>query len=182
MLGGDTKGTFKFVLKAFLTVAVLLMALPAYMYLLGAMPVAHGFLGVYGASAAFIVCLIALIVLLWKHDRRFLAIGAAAFILGAGLMAASCYGATRGTIEQDPNEVLPDDDLDFTIVYEDYLPFTSENIPRLDEEATLRLTEEDDLLVTDCAAALLPFTSGVVSAVYPDTVAVQGVLDKEGQR
>lgn len=182
MLGGDTKGTFTFVLKTFLTVAVLLMGLPAYMYLLGAMPVAHGFLGVYGASAAFVVCLIALIVLLWKHDRRFLVIGTAAFILGTGLMAASCYDATRGTIEQDPDEVLPDDDLDFTIVYEDYLPFTSENIPRLDEEATLRLTEEDDLPVTDCAAALLPFTSGVVSAVYPDTIAVQGVLDEEGQR
>lgn len=178
----DNKNTVVFLIKMVLTVALLLCAIPVFFYLLGSVPIAYGYLGLYGGLAAFTACLVSVIALLWRRSKRFIVIGCVSFALGAGLMVASYFDATRGTIAQDPDEVLPDDDLDFTIAYEDYLPFTSKNIPRLDGEASLRFSERDDLPITDCAAALLPFTSGVVSAVYPDTISVQGVLDDEAQR
>lgn len=177
----NSKSNGRFFIKVALTVAILLMVFPAFLMLSGA-PVSFGFLGFDGSQVAFAICVISLIVLIWKRDKRFLWAGCLFFILGTGLMVASYLDATRGTIVQNQDEVLPSDDLDFTIVYEDYLPFISENIPRLDGEASLRFISQDHLPVTDCAAALLPFTAGVVSAVYPDTIAVQGVLDEEEQR
>ena len=177
----DNKSNGRFFIKVALTVAILLMVFPAFLLLSG-VPVSFGFLGFDGSLMAFTVCVISLIALIWRSEKRFLWMGCLFFALGSGLMVLSYLDATRGTIVQDPDEVLPNDDLDFTIVYEDYLPFTSDKIPRLDGEASLRFTERDDLPVTDCAAALLPFTSGVVSAVYPEAIAVQGVLDEEGQR
>lgn len=50
----------------------------------------------------------------------------------------------------------------------DYMPHAGEKTPSLDEPASLRLT--DNLPRLDGATALFPLYSGIVQAVYPETV------------
>ena len=91
----DSKGNGGFFIKVALTVAILLMVFPAFPLLSG-VPVSFGFLGFDGSLVAFATCVISLIVLIWKRDKRFLWVGCLFFVLGAGFMVASYLDATRG--------------------------------------------------------------------------------------
>ena len=51
---------------------------------------------------------------------------------------------------------------------EEYRPFTSDAIARLDEPATLHFSAGDDLPRVDAATALLPLASAFVTATYPE--------------
>lgn len=90
-----SKGNGRFFIKVALTVAILLMAFPTFLLLSG-VPVSFGFLGFDGSLVAFAICVISLIVLIWKRDMRFLWAGRLFFVLGAGFMVASYLDATRG--------------------------------------------------------------------------------------
>lgn len=50
---------------------------------------------------------------------------------------------------------------------QEYTPFISDAIARLDEPSTLRFMRDDLLPKVDCAAALLPLMSSFVTATYP---------------
>lgn len=71
------------------------MVFPVFLLLSG-VPVSFGFLGFDGSLVAFATCVISLIVLIWKRDKRFLWVGCLFFVLGAGFMVASYLDATRG--------------------------------------------------------------------------------------
>lgn len=71
------------------------MVFPAFLLLSGVL-VSFGFLGFDGSLVAFATCVISLIVLIWKRDKRFLWVGCLFFVLGAGFMVASYLDATRG--------------------------------------------------------------------------------------
>lgn len=94
----DSKGNGGFFIKVALTVAILLMVFPAFLLLSG-VPVSFGFLGFDGSLVAFATCVISLIMLIWKRDKRFLWVGCLFFVLGAGFMVGELFGrhARAGT-------------------------------------------------------------------------------------
>lgn len=91
----DSKGNGGFFIKVALTVAILLMAFPAFLLLSG-VPVSFGFLGFDGSLVAFAKCAISLIVLIWKRDKRFLWVGCLFLSLAPGLWLRAIWTPRAG--------------------------------------------------------------------------------------
>lgn len=114
-------------------------------------------------SYAFILLLPALLLpLIWSHKRKRVLAGwgifAGVFILALGINLVRNAYVDSITVNTTPN-----------INVWEYLPFEAESkIVRLENEASLRFRESDNLPVLDGAAAVFPVYSAFVNAVYPD--------------
>jgi len=108
-----------------------------------------------------------LIPLIWVKRRTRVVAGwgifAGVFVLALGInLGVNAYEKSI-TVDTAPN-----------IRTHEYLPFDENSkIVRLEGEASLRFTEEDDLPRLDGAAAVFPVYSAFVNAVYPDCKATQ---------
>lgn len=160
-------GTVKVLLKLAATAAVLFASAVGgfLLFLYMTMAQVHAVL----AYVSLLLMPALLLPLIWCRKRmRVLAgwgIFAGVFVIALGInLGWNAYDESI-TVNTTPN----------INVYE-YLPFEENSkIVRLENEASLRFRETDDLPVLDGAAAVFPVYSAFVNAVYPDsTELVQG--------
>lgn len=106
----DSKGNGGFFIKVALTVAILLMVFPAFLLLSG-VPVSFGFLGFDGSLVAFATCVISLIVLIWKRDKRFLWVGCLFFcpwrrVYGCELFGRHARAGTKSELVRRLGQIM----------------------------------------------------------------------------
>lgn len=143
---------------------------------------ALGFLGVsvYALAPALLAALTAFILTARCRHTPTVVLGCVAAALLVLLFANSLYVNSRfvndlfydentaaefseGALEANPENG-----------YEQYRPHTGTAIARLDELSSLAFSPEEGLPKVDCATALLPFASSLVTATYPQNATTVG--------
>lgn len=133
-----------------------------------------GFLGAIGFLIVPFIMLMLLINIIWFiPNKRACVYSAVGLVLCAALLVGNHFWAMRNVIDtssydSDTADQLTTQTTEAGIDYEDYRPFTSTKIARLDEESTLKFSITETRPHIDSATALLPLASSIVTATYPE--------------
>lgn len=163
-------------LTVFRVVLTILILLPQpQLFFIGAMSVeSHGFFGGTIFLITPFIMLIFFIDLIWHApNRRIITRDTIVLAVCAAILVGNHFWAVRNVIDttsydSDMTDQLTTQTSEAGIDYEDYRPFTSTKIARLDEESTLTFGSTENLPHIDSATALLPLASAIVTATYPE--------------
>lgn len=105
-------------------------------------------------------------------------------VIGA-VVAAVAFGVDCAVTNAGYVPAQSEEDREYyrdNIESQEYAPFSSELVARLDEPATLKFGAGEQLPVVDGAAALLPVYSAFVMATYPEDATTVALEEGEGYR
>lgn len=171
-------------------IVILWLTVPIAMLLLFLSPMAAeaaGFLGIL-LLPVIAIAATAFIARARRHDRLTIVFGCVTLVLVAAFAGSAAFSASQiNQVGEDYDfetaGKLGESDSDENLQggYEQYRPFTSEVIARLDEPSELKFGPDDSLPRVDCATALLPLASSLVTATYPEeATTVQWEQPEEG--
>lgn len=152
------------ILKIFFSVLIIIVNFP--LCIIPAMSIAYSDMGEIFAYISFTILPALLIPLVWFKKKVKVIVG---WILFMAIIIACGTGKVAYVRYQESLIVSEN----VNIRTWDYLPFEEETkIAKLDYDASLSFTTDDELPVIDGAAAFFPVYSAYVNAVYPDTVSL----------
>lgn len=172
----EQHGTAMRNVRATLTIFLILAAPCGFLYTILAFHTAYfDTFGFYSFVLLWVI-LLCLAALIWTFDRKVPLICLVAIIIVCTAILVVDYfvSASRFIDQKETEETQAFYE---NIPYDEYLPFTSTKIARLEEASTLQFSKTDDLPVLDSASAFLPLCSAFVTAVYPGDISVAYVGD-----